>query len=50
MNLNPGMASRLWKGKFEMIELKMLDHLCAILDCELGDLFVHVLDKKGSER
>ena len=50
MGINPGHASKLWKGKIEMIGLRTLDRLCEALDCELTDLLVRVPEKKGSKR
>jgi DNA-binding Xre family transcriptional regulator len=50
MDINPGMASRLWKGEFEMIGLKTLDRLCSVLDCEPNEILVRTPDKKGGKR
>lgn len=50
MNINPGMAARLWKGSFRMIGLETLDRLCAVLDCEPGEILVRTVDKKGAKK
>ena len=50
MNVNPGMAARLWKGKFEMIGLRTLDSLCAALSCEPGEILVRSGNGKGKGR
>lgn len=50
MEINPGMASRLWKGEFEMIGLRTLDRLCDVLDCEPNEILVRTPDKKGGKK
>lgn len=50
MNINPGMASRLWKGDFEMIGLRTLDRLCEVLNCEPNDILARVAAKKRGKR
>jgi DNA-binding Xre family transcriptional regulator len=42
MEIQPGMAARLWKGDMKMIALTTLDALCDALECELDELIVRV--------
>ncbi len=46
MNVDPGMAHRLWRGDLKMISLKTLDSLCQALNCELGDLLLREATSK----
>ena len=48
MGINPGMASRLWKGEFEMIGLRTLDRLCDVLNCEPNEILVRAAEKRGA--
>jgi len=32
-------AAQLWKGEFKMIRLETMVKLCALLECQPGDLF-----------
>lgn len=56
MNVDPGMAHRLWRGDLKMISLRTLDSLCEALSCELSDLLLRevtskrVSKKKGDKK
>jgi DNA-binding Xre family transcriptional regulator len=38
LGVSPTVASKLWKGEFEMIGLGTLDKLCRVLKCQVGSL------------
>lgn len=38
LNIPPGHASKLWKGKMRMIGLDTIDTLCRALKCKPNDL------------
>lgn len=46
LNVNPAIASRLWKGEQRMISLKTINEVCNALDCGPEALFDYVPDKK----
>ena len=50
MQVQPGMAARLWRGELKMIGLDTLDRLCDAIGCELGDLLVRAPEKKAAKR
>ena len=50
MEVQPGMAARLWRGELKMIGLDTLDRLCDAIGCELGDLLVRAPEKKAAKR
>ena len=50
MEVQPGMAARLWRGDMKMVGLDTLDRLCDAIGCELGDLLVRVPEKKTAKR
>lgn len=37
-------AAQLWKGDFKMIGIRTLEKLCAVLECQPGDLLTYALD------
>lgn len=41
LEVSPTVASKLWKGDFEMIGLGTLDKLCKELECQVGDLLMY---------
>ena len=45
MDIPPGTAARLWRGKMTMISLNTIDGLCKALNCKPADLIVRVADK-----
>ncbi len=50
MEVQPGMAARLWRGELKMIGLDTLDRLCDAIGCELGDLLKRAPEKKAAKR
>lgn len=44
--IRPNTVASLWKGESKRIEIKHLDALCKALDCQPGDLFEYIPDKK----
>lgn len=42
---SPGMASRLWKGKWKSAYIDTLNTLCNLLDCTPSDILVFTKDK-----
>ncbi len=50
MEVQPGMAARLWRGELKMIGLDTLDRLCDAIGCELCDLLVRMPEKKAAKR
>jgi len=38
LDISPTVASKLWKGDFEMIGIGTLDKLCRVLKCQPGKL------------
>jgi DNA-binding Xre family transcriptional regulator len=46
MNVPPGTAARLWKGKMVKIALKTIDALCEALECDPCDLLLRTSKKK----
>lgn len=37
--INRGTLTRLYQETAERVDLDVMDHLCAYLDCEVGELF-----------
>lgn len=37
-------AAQLWKGEFKMIGIGTLEKLCAVLECQPGDLLTYASD------
>jgi DNA-binding Xre family transcriptional regulator len=50
MNIPPGTAARLWRGKMKMIGLDTVDALCEAIGCEPADLIVRVTNNRKSSR
>ncbi len=50
MDVQPGMAARLWRGELKMIGLDTLDRLCDAIGCELCDLLVRAPEMKAAKR
>nr|WP_278422943.1 helix-turn-helix domain-containing protein [Brucella anthropi]DAM62817.1 MAG TPA: putative transcriptional regulator [Caudoviricetes sp.] len=46
----PAQFSRITHGRTRTINLKLLDRLCAILDCTPGDLIKFVPDDQAGEQ
>lgn len=44
--INRGTLTRLYQETTERIEVDAMNKLCAYFDCEVGDLFQHIKDKK----
>jgi DNA-binding Xre family transcriptional regulator len=49
--LSPTMAFNLWKDDVERFSKKTLELLCTTLNCQPGDLIVHIPEnKKGGKK
>jgi DNA-binding Xre family transcriptional regulator len=50
MNVPPGTAARLWRGKMKMIGLDTIDALCEAIGCAPADFIVRTTgaEKSGS--
>ena len=46
LEISPTVASKLWKGDFEMIGLGTLDKLCRVLKCQPGKLLTYESEKE----
>lgn len=45
----PTVALRLWRGEVTRYSLETLNRLCNAFDCQPGDLFIYIPDKKDSK-
>ena len=46
----PTVAARLWQDKVTRFSTDILSRLCAVFNCQVGDLLVYVPDKKGGKK
>ncbi len=45
--IRPNTVSALWHGTIKRLEMDHLNKLCSALNCQPGDLFEYLPDKKG---
>ena len=45
--INRGTITRLYHETAVRVELEVIDQLCALFDCQVGDLFERVADPKN---
>lgn len=50
LGVSPTVALRLWRSEVTRFSVETLDKLCSALECQPGDLLVHVPDKKSKQR
>lgn len=50
LGLSPTVAVNLWHDKVKRFSKEILETLCTALECQPGDLLVHVPDKKGRKK
>lgn len=48
--INHAVMSKMRHNQVKAITLDVLDRICAVLDCEPGDVLLRVPDKKGAKR
>lgn len=46
--IRPGTVSSLWHGNIKRLDIKHLNQLCYIFDCQPGDLLEYIPNKEES--
>lgn len=49
LDVAPSVAAKLYNNEFKQIAVETIDKLCTVLDCDAGELFVRIMDKKSGK-